>query len=103
MKQNRPFPAIFPKVASEGYCCLYGYIGLCRARGETKAQMASWLKVGFWTMKYHFRLFNSGRHQCQGYSDCLKPIILDLRPDFRRDTVFQASALSEPLPKPPDL
>jgi hypothetical protein len=78
--KNRPFFRIFPKVASEGYCCMFGYLSLCRARGETKQQMANWLGINFWTVKYNYRCLKQGRHTCQKLEGCLKPIIDDLQP-----------------------
>ena len=75
---KRPFYVIFPKIASEGYCCIYGYLNLCRARGETKKSMASWLGVSFWTIKDHYKLLRRGVHTCQKYSECLRPVIEDI-------------------------
>jgi hypothetical protein len=67
-----------PKVASEGYCCIYGYLKLCRARGETKKAMAEWSGIAFDTLKNHYRRLKKGEHQCQHYSECLRPVIEDI-------------------------
>lgn len=79
---TRPFPfyRMMPKVASEGYCCIWGYLRLCRARGETKKQMAEWLGVSVNTLKNHYKRLNSGEHRCFGYSECLRPVIEDINP-----------------------
>lgn len=77
-KKFRPHIRIFPKIANEGYCCIYGYLKLCRARGETKASMAKWLGISFWTLRDNFRALKRGEHTCQKYSDCLSPIIEDI-------------------------
>jgi len=74
----RPFFKIFPAIASEGYCCIYGYLRLCKARGETKKEMASWLKISVNTLKTNYQLLSQGRHVCQKYKDCLEPIIQEL-------------------------
>lgn len=77
-KKHRPFFRLMPKVASEGYCCINGYLRLCRARGETKKSMAEFLGISFWTIKYNYRCLKRGEHKCQNYSDCLSPVIEDI-------------------------
>lgn len=84
---------IFPKLISEGYCCPYGYLKLCRARGETKASMAKWLGVPFYTMKNAFRALKRGEHVCLGYSGCMKPLIEEIE--------REKSSLKTPSDRPP--
>ena len=84
-KKFRPFFRILPKIASDGYCCIYGYLRLCRERGETKEEMAKCLGINFWTLKYHYRLLKRNEHSCQNYGDCLKPVIEELEAENRKD------------------
>lgn len=74
------FYRVTPKIASEGYCCIWGYLKLCRARGETKKSMSEWSGMNFWTIKDHYRRLVKGQHQCMNYSDCLRSVIEDVQP-----------------------
>jgi hypothetical protein len=76
---TRPFYRMMPKVASEGYCCIFGYLRLCRARGETKKSMSEWSGISFETLKNHYRRLKRGEHSCQKYSDCLLPVVEDIQ------------------------
>ena len=69
---------LLPKIASEGYCCEYGYLKLCRARGETRREMAGFLGVKFRLIKHWYSLLKKGKVECQCYSDCLLPIVEDI-------------------------
>jgi hypothetical protein len=66
---------LLPKIASEEYCCVYGYLRLCKARGESYAEMAKSMKVSYWTIKYNFRKMREEKFVCQQYSDCMKSSI----------------------------
>lgn len=57
---------------------MHGYIRLCFARGQTRKEMAEWLSVPLRTMDYNCKKYNDGEHRCQGYSDCMKPEILEI-------------------------
>lgn len=59
---------LIAKVMSEGYCCIPGYLRLCKARGEAVADMAKNLDVSPDTIWYHARK----NTPCQGYSDCMQ-------------------------------
>lgn len=63
------------KVLSEGYCCLHGYVGLCRARGEKTKGMAENLAIPSRTIEHNCTQFKRGKLLCQRQSDCLLPII----------------------------
>lgn len=76
--RTRPFFRMMPKVASEDYCCIYGYLRLCRARGETRDSMAEFLGVSPETIKNHYRRLKTGEHKCHRYGDCLGPVIEDI-------------------------
>ena len=69
---------LLAKIYSEGYCCLKGYLELCRLRGETPKGMGENLDVSAWRIQYHYRLMKQGKHVCQNKGDCLKPIIAEL-------------------------
>ena len=77
-KKFRPYYRVMPKIASEGYCCIWGYLKLCRERGETKAEMAKFSGITFRSLKNHYSLLKRGEHECQKYSTCLKSVIEEL-------------------------
>lgn len=62
---------LIAKIASEGYCCIPGYLRLCKARGEETKAMAANLNVSPDTLWYHLRK----NAQCQGFADCMKGVI----------------------------
>jgi hypothetical protein len=66
---------IIAKVASEGYCCMAGYLDLCKARGEAAPAMAKNLAVSKDTIYYHYRR----DHKCQNYSDCMQDTIQEIK------------------------
>lgn len=78
------------KLLEGDYCCLYGYIGLCRARRERSVSMAKNLGVSSRVIRYHWTIMSRGvdvdgvrliplTHQCQKKGvDCLHPIIAEL-------------------------
>jgi hypothetical protein len=61
-------------VASEGYCCIRGYIKLCLSRGETPSSMAEHMGVAASTITYNIsRLRDDKRtHRCVQCEGCLK-------------------------------
>lgn len=63
-------------VESEGYCCMHGYLRLCKARGETPDTMAEHMGVSPSTVKYHYaRLADEKRsHRCSGGPGCMKEL-----------------------------
>ena len=66
---------LIAKIHSEGYCCLNGYLGLCRARGETPQAMAEFIGVSPDAIWHHYRRLKQGKIPCQQHSDCLTPIV----------------------------
>lgn len=72
---------LVPLVASEGYCCLYGYLKLCRERGEKPKDMAKNMGVAHSTIVYNYGKIADGRksHTCRKLPECLMPTILEIR------------------------
>jgi hypothetical protein len=79
-KPQSLFFRVAPKAFSEGYCCLWGYLKLCRARGETRKSMSEFSGLSVETIKNHYRRLKRGEHSCQEYPDCLRPVIEDIDP-----------------------
>lgn len=67
------------KIHSEGYCCMWGYLTLCRERGETPQGMAENLGALPHTIRHHYRQIKAGKCSCSGKTDCLRPIIEELQ------------------------
>jgi hypothetical protein len=70
---------IYNSIYTEEYCCLAGYLGLCKARGETAVGMAEAAKVSPQTIWHHLRREKQGLVKCKGRSDCMLPIIEDVK------------------------
>lgn len=78
MSANYPRKTWFvAKVLSEGYCCIPGYLRLCKARGENVTEMAKNLNVSPDTIWYHQRK----SEKCQGFSDCMGKQIEEIEKD----------------------
>lgn len=77
---NEKLPA---KISFEGYCCLRGYLVLCKERGETPLDMAKNIGVSPHTIWYHYRKFETAKcpPTCMRRSDCLDPVIQELMLD----------------------
>ena len=45
------------KILNEGYCCINGYLRLCKARGENATAMAKNLNISPAIVQYHFRAY----------------------------------------------
>jgi hypothetical protein len=71
--------ALLPKILSEEYCCIYGYISLCQARGQTVKSMALYLGVSKDSIWRKQREIKTGTRACQKTEDCLKPVIQTLQ------------------------
>lgn len=72
-------------VYSEGYCCLNGYLRLCKARGETVKGMAEnigFTKLAIW---YHYRELNAGRRPCAGHCDCMDGLIKEIEGEIKME------------------
>lgn len=63
------------RIHSEGYCCLNGYLRLCKARGEKPAEMADNIGMSADTLWYRYRKLDEGKIKCQKRGDCMTPII----------------------------
>jgi len=63
------------KIYNEGYCCPYGYLRLCRARGQTNGSIAKYQNLSIKIIQYNYRKVLSGGHKCQNLQDCLLPDI----------------------------
>jgi hypothetical protein len=65
-------------VYEEEYCCMAGYLNLCRARGERVVDMAENFSVSPLTIWSHYRKLALGKHVCKNKKGCLAPIISEL-------------------------
>jgi len=65
-------------IYSEGYCCLHGYLRLCRARDEAVKDMAENIGLSKLALWYHYRELKQNRRPCMQKSDCLLPIIEEI-------------------------
>jgi hypothetical protein len=83
-----------PKVFSEGYCCMHGYLRLCKARGEKIKDMAEYISVSASTLDHNYRMFNKGERSCKNYSDCMKPIIEEI--EREKGVTFPEKPLEPP-------
>lgn len=72
---------LMAKIYSEGYCCLSGYLRLCKARGETSIGMAENIGVSKFTIWHHERRLRDGKISCQKRGDCLCNIIQEIEAD----------------------
>lgn len=82
-----PNDTTFAKISTEGYCCMHGYLRLCKARGENVPDMAKWLGMHRFTLYYHYRRLKNNQHPCQKLSTCLMPIIevIENDPDLLKE------------------
>ena len=63
------------KIYSEGYCCMWGYLTFCEAKGQSSRSIAEWQEISIDAVRHHFRKLRAGDHACQGISSCTKPDI----------------------------
>ena len=63
------------KIASEGYCCLNGYLRVCAARGESVVEMAANIEQSPHTLWYHYRKLREGKLPCLKHGDCMQPLL----------------------------
>lgn len=66
------------------YCCLYGYLTLCRLRGERTLAMAKNLGCTSRAIRYHYTIMNRRHaprsHCCRKKGvDCLHPHIIAIQ------------------------
>lgn len=66
-------------VFSEEYCCQYGYLMLCKARGETPKEMAEFSGVSKRVIWTKYREIQLGELKCAGRKDCMKPQIEEVK------------------------
>lgn len=71
---------LLPKILSEEYCCIYGYISLCQARGQTAKSMALYLGVSKDSIWRKQREMRAGTRICQKTKDCLTETIKQILP-----------------------
>lgn len=94
--------SIMGKISSEGYCCLYGYLALCTARGETVEDMAANIGMSKDTIWYHLRKLKDetvlNPPKCLKIKDCLDPVIQEL---YAEHALSQESAPHLPGISPP--
>jgi hypothetical protein len=70
---------LLARIYSEGYCCVYGYLNLCRARGETPATMGEYIGLPAHTIRHHYRCEKEGKRSCENKPDCLAPVIAEIK------------------------
>jgi len=70
---------LIAKIHSEEYCCLYGYLKLCKARGEKVVDMADNIGISPDALWYHYRRLEVGAVQCSRLSNCMKPLIEEIK------------------------
>jgi hypothetical protein len=71
---------LLPKVYSEEYCCLWGYLTLCRERGETYREMAGFIGVPYEQIRKAYRFLSRGKYACAKRGTlCLSPVIEDIQ------------------------
>jgi len=66
------------RILSEGYCCVYGYLELCRARNETPTGMGENIGLPAHTIRHNYRCLKKGNRACANKPDCLKPTIEEI-------------------------
>ena len=67
-----------PAIYSQGYCCKWGYLTLCRVRGEKQVDMASFLNIPKGVVKDGYYLLKKKGYRCQNNSGCLSPVIEEI-------------------------
>jgi hypothetical protein len=63
-----------PLIDLEGYCCMHGYLKLCKFRGQKPEDMAKHMGVASSTIRYHYTMLvlNKKNHRCLGSGSCMK-------------------------------
>lgn len=68
-------PTIYGLIEGD-YCCLRGYLELCRYRGEMPDSMAAHQGIAGSTIRYHYAqispVFTPKSHRCAEKADCMK-------------------------------
>ena len=70
---------LLAKIQSDGYCCLKGYLELCRARGQNSVDMGRFIGISEHTLWYHYRRLDAGKMTCKRFADCLQPVIKEIQ------------------------
>lgn len=73
--QNPRNHNIHAKIASEGYCCIWGYLKLCEVRGQKPSDMMPFLGLSRLTFYHHKRKLDNGVYSCERKPDCLREAI----------------------------
>lgn len=66
-------------LAEVGYCCPWGYVALCQARGETISSMAREARLPRETVRFYVHKAQKRQTACLGRSDCLKKVIEEIK------------------------
>lgn len=85
------------KIYSEDYCCLYGYLKLCKARGERVEDMAANIGVSPDALWYHYRRLSIGAVQCSKLSTCMQPLLKEIE-DEKKPGLLQTPANPGEIP-----
>lgn len=75
MNKSHRRDVLLGKIYSEGYCCMWGYLTFCRAKGQGTRSMAEWQGVSIDAIRHHYRRLQANEHVCQKTSECIKPDI----------------------------
>jgi len=86
MTKNARSHNIHAKIASEGYCCVWGFLNLCKARGQTPSTMMPFLGLSRLTFYHHNRKLKNGLYSCEGKPDCLKDAIAEIRNSLQQSS-----------------
>jgi len=81
MRKTPGRKVLAPKVYEEGYCCLYGYLTLCKARGESRKDMAFFLSIPKYVVRDGYNSLHKGVHRCLKGEGCLEKVIQELEND----------------------
>lgn len=85
-----PNEVLFKRIVNEGYCCIKGYLHLCKARGETPKSMGKFLQMSPGVIRYHYRLDKANPYKCQNHPECLQGVVSELKTEKSSDNPDQS-------------
>lgn len=68
-----------PALFSEGYCCKWGYLSLCQARGERQVDMAKFLNIPSGRVRDAYYFMRKGKYKCLANGECMRGVIEELK------------------------
>lgn len=78
-------PQSLPQQIEGDYCCVTGYVEVCRARGQGAASCAEHLGLPARTVQDYFRAVDNGTRSCRRLPDCMRPLCLEIHQAYLRD------------------